>query len=149
MSRRNDVLDRNAQAVLDAQENFDGPRGPENDGIYRSATETGYPGAPAQPYPPTDFGTNVLVTTGGVGPTNPNDFLQDPILAQLGLTGGNPMPPENNVHDLIETDALTDTKDYSRRLRAPNDAIVAAYRNKYPTQIAGGYPAIEPPVPQT
>jgi hypothetical protein len=144
MSRRNNVLDRNAQAVLDAQE--DAPHGDTPLGPVASATETGYPGFPAQPYPPTDFGTNLIVTSGGVGPTSANDLLQDPILATLGLVAGDPMPPENNVHDLIETDALTDTKDYSRRLRAPNDAIIEAAREKYATQIAGGYPAVEPPV---
>lgn len=111
--------------------------------ILGSATVTTYPGLVPNPYPPTDFGANPIVATGGVG-TNASDLVTDPTLGQRGLVAGDPMPPENNVYDVRETDGLIDTKDYCRRFRPVNDVIVAAARNKYPTQI-GSFPAVEPP----
>lgn len=112
---------------------------------YGSDTETDYPGLVPNPYPPTDYGSdNLVVSSGGFGTTG-DDLDDDPLLAELGLDYGDPMPPENNIHDLIETDGLDDTKDFSRQLRLPNDAIVDAARAKYPTQLSG-FPPVEPPV---
>ncbi len=93
-------------------------------GPVGSATVTTYVGETINPYPPTDYGTNAIVA---------GDLTTDPVLAQLGLVATNPMPPENNVHDIRETDGRIDTKDYSRRLRAPNDIIVESRRTKYPS----------------
>jgi hypothetical protein len=113
---------------------------------FGSDTETGYPGLDPNPYPPTDFGTNNLIVSGGGFGTTGVDLTDDPLLAALGLVVGDPMPPENNIHDLIETDGVDDLKDFNRRLRVPNDIIDEALRAKYATQISGGYPAVEPPV---
>jgi hypothetical protein len=113
---------------------------------YGSDTETGYPGLVPNPYPPTDYGTDNLIVSGGGFGTSGVDLTDDPLLAEAGLSVGDPMPPENNIHDLIETDGLDDPKDWSRTIHLPNDAIVDAAREKYPDQIAGGYPAVEPPV---
>jgi hypothetical protein len=89
-----------------------------------SATVTTYVGETINPYPPTDYGTNAIVA---------GDLTTDPILANLGLVAGNPMPPENNVSDIRETDGRIDTKDFMRRLRQPNDLIVESRRTKYPS----------------
>lgn len=112
---------------------------------YGSDTVTTYPGLVPNPYPPTDYGTNNLIVSGGGFGTTGVDLTDDPLLATAGLVVGDPMPPENNIHDTIETDGVVDTKDWSRTLHLPNDAIVDAARDKYPTQLAG-FPAVEPPV---
>lgn len=112
---------------------------------FASDTVTDYPGLVPNPYPPTDYGTDNLIVSGGGFGTTGVDLTDDPLLDTLGFEVGDMMPPENNIHDLIETDGLDDEKDFSRRLRAPNDLIVEARREKYPTQLAG-YPDVEPPV---
>jgi hypothetical protein len=104
---------------------------------------TTYPGLVPNPYPPTNYGTNAIVTSGGIG-SNASDLVSDPTLVTRGYVAGDAMPPENNVYDIRETDNVNDTKDFMRRYRPVNDVIVAANRNKYPTQI-GGFPAVEPP----
>ena len=103
--------------------------------LVGSATQTTYPGLQINPYPPTDYGTNVIIIA---------DLTTDPTLGQRGLVAGDPMPPENAVHDLRETDNVNDPKDYSRVFRPVQDAIIAARRDKYPTQV-GSFPAVEPP----
>ena len=93
--------------------------------LVGSATVTNYPGLQINPYPPTDF-AYVLVA---------GDITADPELTTRGFVAGDAAPPENNFADLRETDNVNDTKDFMRRYRAPNDAIVAANRNKYPSGI--------------
>lgn len=93
-------------------------------GPVGSATVTTYVGETVHPYPPTDYNAAAIIA---------GDLTADPVLAELGLVVGSPMPPENNVHDLRETDGRVDTKDYMRRQRKPNDLIVEARRTKYPS----------------
>lgn len=112
---------------------------------FGSDTVTDYPGLTPNPYPPTDYGTDNLIVSGGGFGTTGVDLTDDPLLAALGLEVGDPMPPENNIHDLIETDGVDDLKDFSRRLRVPNDIIDEDLRSKYPTQL-DDYPEVEPPV---
>ncbi len=93
-------------------------------GPVGSATITTYVGEVIHPYPPTDYNAPAITAA---------DLAADPSLGEAGLVAGNPMPPENNVHDLRETDGRADTKDYMRRLRKPNDFIIEANRTKYPS----------------
>lgn len=74
------------------------------------------------------------------------------VMAAMGLRIGDPLPPENTVEDLVETDGKANLsfatygtfefKDYCRRPRATTLPIIASFRNKY----ASG---VEAPVPQT
>lgn len=98
-------------------------------GPVGSATVTTYVGETIHPYPPTDY------NAAAINEATNGDLTADPILAEMGLEEGDPMPPENNVHDIRETDGRADTKDFMRRQRAVLFPIDETRRAKYPAGV--------------